>query len=65
MRYAASIALIISTGYNGLFMLLTEESSTAFLEEEVIYIMIVKYWTLKMSLSMAENRDESLDQIIK
>ena len=63
VRYAATIALIISSG---LWILLSQgnEIQQLSLEEEVNLYIDSQYWTAEDVLSMAENPDEILDQII-
>jgi hypothetical protein len=63
IRYAASIALIISTGL-WIVYAPSEEVQQLSLEEEVNLYIDSQYWTAEDVLSMAENPDEILDQII-
>lgn len=63
ISYAAVIALFISVGT---WLLLSPEikSPKLSLEEEVNLYIDSSYWTAEDVLSMAENPDEILDQII-
>jgi hypothetical protein len=63
LRYAASVALIFSIGlwiiYNP-----GKEVQKLTLEEEISLYIDSQYWTEEDVLSMTENPDEILDQII-
>lgn len=63
IRYAATIALILSAGF---WVLYSPELDTAELsmEDEVNLYIDSQYWTAEDLLSMAENPNEILDQII-
>lgn len=63
IRYAATIALILSAG---IWLLFSPEINPQdlTLEDEVNLYIDSQYWTVEDVLSMAENPDEILDQII-
>jgi len=63
IRYAASIALIISAGIWYVFAPETEVEKLGF-EEEVNLYIDSQYWSAEDVLSMADNPDEILDQIL-
>ncbi len=63
MRYAATIALFLSAG---LWVLYSPQidSENLSMDDEVNLYIDSQYWTAEDILSMAENPDEILDQII-
>jgi hypothetical protein len=63
MRYAATIALFLSVG---LWVLYSPQidSENLSMDEQVDLYIDSQYWTAEDVLSMAENPDEILDQII-
>lgn len=63
IRYAATIALILSAGTWFLFSPEIKPKELS-LEEEVNLYIDSQYWTAEDVLSMADNPDEILDQII-
>lgn len=63
MRYAATIALVLGAGFWVLYFPQNAPEAVS-MEDEVNLYIDSQYWTAEDVLSMAENPNEILDQII-